>query len=371
MILDFIIAITIIVTLSYVLLIAMQINFFIRTKKSEKNGSSDLCLSIVVPFRNEADRIGPLIESINLLKERETNFEVIFVNDHSEDDSLMVIEKLVRFNHRVIESPKEGKKNALLAGVNATNYDTIATLDADVWISPHWLIEVRSFFEKNHDFLIMPVLVDKESGFSGCYESLDVLSLTGSTIAMAEGGYPMMCNGANMAFKKHLFLKYRTNPEDEGLVSGDDIFFMHSVKSEPQLSIGYLANDAVLAKTAAFNNLKEIINQRVRWSSKSLHYKDKTTNVVAWIVLLMYLSVTILAVGSLVNSALIKLFLINFGAKVIVDFFFLILLASRYGKLKALRCYPLAVVVQFFLIPVVLAKSIWGTFDWKERKYRK
>jgi len=51
--------------------------------------------SVIIPFRNEAENLPQLLTSIAKLTYPKSHFEVILVNDDSEDDSIAVIEKLL------------------------------------------------------------------------------------------------------------------------------------------------------------------------------------------------------------------------------------------------------------------------------------
>jgi len=360
------------IVLVYLGLIAYQIYFFFTSKSDQNLEGGDLPISIVVPFRNEENRILNLIHSINNFRNLGDNFEVIFVDDNSEDQSQKVIREHSRFAYSILNSKEKGKKKALETGVRAAQFDLIASLDADVRLGTDWLKGVRSYFKNTtKSFLIMPVLIEEENGLAGNFESLDVLALTGSTIAWASSSNPIMCNGANLAFRKSLFEEFRLDPQDENLASGDDLFFMHQVKAVRKNAIGYSSSVSVIAKTKAFNDIRKVMNQRVRWASKTLKYKDVTTKVVSWIVLLTFLLIVTLGVCSLFFPTLINLFLIALGTKVIVDFLFLVLLAKRFNKYKTLIYYPLAVIVQFCITPLIIVKSLWGTFEWKERHYNK
>ena len=360
------------VVLAYLLLILIQIYFFNISKSNYTKNQRSVSISIVVPIRNEEKRISDLIQSFNNFKNVESNWEVIFVDDHSEDLTQQVIRRSANFPHSIILSKDQGKKKAVETGVLNAQYEVIASVDADVKLDPDWLTEVGAFFDNPvKNLLIMPVLLDKEVGIAGYFESLDVLALTGSTIAWASIGNPIMCNGANMAYRKSAFEKFRLNPTDGKVASGDDVFFLHQVKCQNKNAIGYICNESVIAKTGAFNNIGDVVNQRVRWASKALVYQDKTTLLISWIVMLTYLLILGLGIGSIVYPTLIKLFLITFGLKIIVDFLFLVLLASRFNKYPLLVYYPMAVVVQIFTMPLILVRSIWGTFEWKERHYNR
>jgi dolichol-phosphate mannosyltransferase len=96
-------------------------------------------LSVVVPVFNERDNVTPLIEEIvAALRGRAPHeggdFEIVYVDDHSRDDTLAVLQSLkanvpeLRVLHHVQQS---GQSTAIRTGVKAARGAWIATLDGD------------------------------------------------------------------------------------------------------------------------------------------------------------------------------------------------------------------------------------------------
>lgn len=92
-------------------------------------------LSVVVPIHNEAGNIRPLVEEIvSALRSRVNNFEIIYVDDASSDDSLAELDDLKRSidELRVLRHDRQcGQSTALCSGVLHARYEWIATLDGD------------------------------------------------------------------------------------------------------------------------------------------------------------------------------------------------------------------------------------------------
>jgi dolichol-phosphate mannosyltransferase len=96
-------------------------------------------VSIIVPVRNEADNVVPLIEEIHAALEGRADFEVIYVDDGSTDgtrDSLQRAgERFARL--RVIRHRHAcGQSTAIATGVRAARHPWIATLDGDCQNDP-------------------------------------------------------------------------------------------------------------------------------------------------------------------------------------------------------------------------------------------
>jgi dolichol-phosphate mannosyltransferase len=91
-------------------------------------------LSVVVPVFNERDNVPPLVAEIVAALRGTTDFEIVYVDDHSRDDTLAVLEGLkastpeLRVLHHVTQS---GQSTAVRNGVKAARGTWIATLDGD------------------------------------------------------------------------------------------------------------------------------------------------------------------------------------------------------------------------------------------------
>lgn len=91
-------------------------------------------LSIVVPVRNEADNILPLLAEIHAALEGRDDFEVVYVDDGSSDATrARLTEAMRRFARLRVLAHREscGQSAALMTGMRAAKGDWIATLDGD------------------------------------------------------------------------------------------------------------------------------------------------------------------------------------------------------------------------------------------------
>lgn len=91
-------------------------------------------LSVVVPVFNERDNVAPLVHEITAALRGVADFEIVYVDDHSRDDTLAVLTALkaevpeLRVIHHVTQS---GQSTAVRNGVRAARGQWIATLDGD------------------------------------------------------------------------------------------------------------------------------------------------------------------------------------------------------------------------------------------------
>lgn len=111
-------------------------------------------ISVVVPCYNEQEAIPYFYEEINkVINTMNSNaeFEFLFVNDGSKDDTLNVLRELGKTDTRVKYisfSRNFGKEAAMYAGLKEANGDYIAIMDADLQDPPSLLPEMFACLEE-------------------------------------------------------------------------------------------------------------------------------------------------------------------------------------------------------------------------------
>jgi len=98
-------------------------------------------LSLVIPVLNEKDTLKTLDEAIHqALKDYETDWEVIYIDDGSQDGSLDILTDLAEIDKqhvRVVGFRRNfGQTAAIAAGIDHAQGDIIVTLDADMQNDP-------------------------------------------------------------------------------------------------------------------------------------------------------------------------------------------------------------------------------------------
>ena len=99
-------------------------------------------VSVVVPVRNEADNIVPLIEEIAAALDGKWSYEIVYVNDGSTDttESVLRAEMKQRSNLRQLKHAQScGQSAAVRSGVRAARGKIVATLDGDGQNDPAFL----------------------------------------------------------------------------------------------------------------------------------------------------------------------------------------------------------------------------------------
>jgi dolichol-phosphate mannosyltransferase len=109
-----------------------------------------VAVSIVVPVRNEAENIGPLIAEIAAALDGRWAYEIIYVNDGSTDataERLAAVMKQRRNLRQIRHATSSGQSAAVRSGVRAARGAIVATLDGDGQNNPAFLPDLISAVE--------------------------------------------------------------------------------------------------------------------------------------------------------------------------------------------------------------------------------
>ncbi|MFI3122396.1 MAG: glycosyltransferase family 2 protein [Methylococcales bacterium] len=93
-----------------------------------------MTISIVVPVHNEAENITPLLNEIIATLQNFADYEIIYINDGSSDNTLEILKIAQQTipNLRVFHHEKScGQSAAIYTGIKAAKFPVIATLDGD------------------------------------------------------------------------------------------------------------------------------------------------------------------------------------------------------------------------------------------------
>ncbi len=119
---------------------------------------SDIALSIVIPVKDEAEQIKPLLERLAaVIDALDLTTEILFVNDGSKDDTLARLLKSMSTDERigVIDLSRNfGKEAALAAGMHHARGRAVITMDADLQDPPETIPEFIKHWRDGADMVV-------------------------------------------------------------------------------------------------------------------------------------------------------------------------------------------------------------------------
>lgn len=332
--------------------------------------------SIVIPFRNEAKNLSVLLNSILRLNYPKNFYEIIFVNDESMDDSVAIILNELNGSEvtfKIIDNNRKSaspKKDAISEAINVSQYDWILTTDADCKLPKNWLFTYNEFIQKNDPLMIVgPVQFFEKNNLINQYQQLDNFSLQTTTIGSFGLHSPLLCNGANLAYKKVEFHLVSGFSKNNHIASGDDIFLLEKFKKRNPKHVHFIKSKNAIVFTQSEDSWRDIITQRIRWASKTAKQDSFITKILGSIVFLSNMFIILGLVLCLFNSNFIPYIICYLIIKTSVDYLFL-LQTSMFFKSKINIPYFLVNTLIYPIITViVVVKSLKGNYIWKGRNY--
>lgn len=337
----------------------LLISHFEKTIFIYQSNVPELKVSVIIPFRNEEENICKCIDSVLNQNFSNSKFEIIAVNDHSDDQSITRLEKYKNNNRvNIITNKNQGKKHALLTGIYNAKNEIILTLDADCTVNDNWLISMCNIYEKEQcQMLCGPISYQTSDSLFQKLQQAESAAILGISFTLNNLKLPSTCNGANLMFDKNSFIKvggYRHIEID----SGDDDLLMHDF-FKSNLKIVATLNKDCTVQTTPCQNFQEFKAQRLRWISKAKHYQYSVNNKIQLMVIIQNLSFYIALIYSLFEPQYILLISLKFFS----DFMYGIVL-SKQLKLKI---YTILLIpfYQLYMLYILLNKKR-GT-KWKKR----
>jgi len=331
-------------------------------------------VSIIVAFRNEEENLPCLLNAIRKQNYPGTYLEIIFADDHSSDRSCEIIGDYVNSetNGRLLklDENSNGKKKALAMAAAAARGDLLLFTDADCIPAINWVNTVVSCYLKKRPALIaMPVLIKPDKTFFSRFQALEFLSLIGTTAGSFGIQRPIMLNGANFAIEKDLYLRCIPFLREQ-TSSGDDLFLLLHLKKlvSPQLTFLKSAEACVTVKPHP--TIWSFIRQRLRWTSKSKHYRDKSLILSACLVFLINFCLFNCLFMSFFNSSFIFIGGVVFLAKSIVDFIFLKKMVRFFNVERLLQIFVLSQFLYFLYVSFIGVTGNLFTTRWKGREVK-
>ena len=332
--------------------------------------------SIVIPFRNEAENLPDLLKSIGKLKYPSSHFEVIFVDDESSDLSVKIIESESDFNnYSILKNNRKSsspKKDAITEAVKTSKHEWIITTDADCILPKNWLQKLNDYIQENEpDMVVGPVNYQKEKSILNSYQQFDNFSLQTVTIGAFGFNNPLICNGANLAYKKDIFKTVSGYSGNDSIASGDDIFLMEDFIIKNKNGVQFLKNKESIVMTSAEITWRDLINQRVRWASKTSKQKNIASQFIGLNVFLTNLYIIIGFMGSFFSTSFFKFYLGFLLIKVIVDFIFISPISQSLNFKLSLSSFLFSNIMYPIITVIVVLNTFSGSYQWKGRSFRK
>ncbi|MFZ0453416.1 MAG: glycosyltransferase family 2 protein, partial [Ignavibacteriaceae bacterium] len=237
--------------------------------------------------------------------------------------------------------------------------------------SPDWLVNLLSALDNKTGFISGPVeFIDDKSIFAEL-QQIEFAGLVLTGAGLIEMNRPVICNAANIAYRKNIFEGLNGFQDHLHISSGDDGFLMQKIHKDGKYVVKFCLNKDAVVKTKSAGSIMQFYQQRKRWASKSIYYNDKKIIIDLILIFLFYLSLIIQLLSGFLFS---KIFFFLLSVSLFIKFLLEFLILKMGNKILfpglKLRYFLLA---ELFQIPYILLSGIaglFGNFTWKDRKVK-
>lgn len=204
-------------------------------KRKKRTAIQEDPVSVIICARNEEENLKKFLPAF--LEQKYSNYEVIVVNDSSEDDSEFVLNDFAKkYSHLRISTIKKdakfshGKKLAITIGIKAAKYEKMLFCDADcVPQSDQWLRLMQQSFRDKKEIILGYGGYQQQSGFLDKLIRYDTYSIAVNYMSFAHAGIPYMGVGRNLAYTKNIYEQSSKFSAHYHIKSGDDDLFVSEV----------------------------------------------------------------------------------------------------------------------------------------------
>jgi cellulose synthase/poly-beta-1,6-N-acetylglucosamine synthase-like glycosyltransferase len=336
-------------------------------------------VTVIIPARNEEANIGVCLESICNNNFPSLQYEIIVVDDHSEDHTAEIANtyaskgvKVLRLSDEIKgEVVNAYKKKAIESAISIATGSLIITTDADCIVPETWLNTIVSFYESTGAvFIAAPVVFHHERTLLSVFQSLDFMTMQGITAAGVATKLHYMCNGANLAYSKAAFHEVGGFKGIDNIASGDDMLLMHKIQEQHPNGIYFLKSREAIVETAPMKSLTAFFNQRIRWASKNDKYSDKKLISILAVVYLFNALLVLLTILSFLSLSQLPWLLFILPVKTSVELLFLYPVARFFSRTQLLKWFLPLQPLHIFYIVIAGWLGKFGSYKWKGRRVK-
>jgi glycosyltransferase involved in cell wall biosynthesis len=250
-------------------------------KKYKEDDATIQPVSVIVCAHDEEQNLRELVPL--LVQQQHPSFEVIIVNDRSNDGTYdyLLHATQTQTNHnasvRMVHIDRapahvNGKKYGITLGIKAAKYDWIVLTDADC--RPHsdqWLQAMSAKCSGGKEIVLGYSAYLQENGFLNLFIRFETLFTAIQYMSYAILGNPYMGVGRNLAYRKSLFLDNKGFNGYLGVTGGDDDLFVnqHATASNTAVCLG----ENSIVNSVPKRTWRDYFNQKVRHLSVGKKYR--------------------------------------------------------------------------------------------------
>ncbi|RMG62444.1 MAG: glycosyltransferase [Calditrichaeota bacterium] len=333
-------------------------------------------MSVLIPARNEALYIRSVLEGLARQTYPAELLEVLVIDDHSTDGTAEVACKFIEqrglHHFRVLSHRADGiqptyKKAAITFGLQYARGELILATDADCRVQPDWVASMVRHYGPRTGLVAGLITFEKrlEKGLFQKLQTLEFAGLVFAGVGAAGIGKPLICNGANLSYRRKAFDEVGGFRGHDHLPSGDDDLLMQNIHRKTDWEVRFNLDPASIVYTRPVKTLGQFYNQRARWASKGVHYPGMSTFLLLLAIYLFYLLLLGAGAGWLAGWVSGRWLAAGLALKVLPELLVVSQALAVLGRRDLLIYLPLAELAHIPYIVLMGFAGFFKLFRWK------
>lgn len=257
--------------------------FFCRVaffKAKEKAKSQQHPVSVIVCARDEDENLARNLPGV-LVQSYPSTYEVVVVNDNSNDDSKYILQELKKTfkSLQVVELTQEakhisGKKYPLSIGIRESKNEILLLTDADcVPASEHWIEKMQNAYTDNIEIVLGYGAYHKKKGLLNKLIRFETFHTALQYLSYALAGIPYMGVGRNLSYRKNLFFRHKGFSSMNHIPSGDDDLFINKTSNKQNTAV--VIDPDAITRSIPKTTWGGWLRQKSRHYTTAKYYKPK------------------------------------------------------------------------------------------------
>jgi cellulose synthase/poly-beta-1,6-N-acetylglucosamine synthase-like glycosyltransferase len=156
------------------------------------------------------------------------------------------------------------------------------------------------------------------------------------------------------------------------LSSGEDELLMQKIAAETDYSVKFCWNREAVVFTQPNENIRDFLQQRKRWASKGLFYKNKSLVISLILIYLFYLGLPVQILLSIFFSKIFLIsFLLSLISKFVVDYIIIKKGVNFLFKDRLMKYFLQTEIFQIVYIILAGFLGVIGNYKWKDRNLKR